>query len=242
MEGGEGAAAIGGPDSGPEIRSRVSGLAVCLILAACSSTPLQISESIPPTEVRLPPPRLPAVQIKLGSDKRPIHEHGDRKYLGRSYLRASSLTEPTSVTLLRALVRDAVGSGLCREAGLAPEDQPYILAVDIEHLAASFGEGLENLTLILPTSAIEAVCEIRLRFLDRDGRLFLDGTYRGTAEGSGSLAGGLEEAAASRLGVAIRRAIDQALPEIHPAITRFWEQYAGSRLSPAPEPRSSTAR
>jgi hypothetical protein len=218
------------------------GLIGCLILAACSSAPLELSSQIPPTQIRVPPPRLAAVHVKLRSDKRPIHEHGDRKYLGRSYLRASSLTEPTSVTLLRALVRDLVISGLCRAAGLVAEDQPYVLEVDIEHLAASFGEGLENLTLILPTSAIEGVCEIRLRFLDRDGRLFLDRTYRGTEEGAGSLVGGLEEAAATRLAAAIRQAIDRALPEIAPAVARFWEQYAGSGLSPARGRRSSTAR
>lgn len=199
---------------------------VCAALLSACSGPQALVELTADTDARSSHEPFTALGVKLRSDRRPPHEHGTRAYLGKSYLGGNSLEEPTSVSLLRILARDLVAAGIARKAEVGLEAPPYTLLVGINHLYAGFSEGIENLTLILPTSRIIAACDIQLVLQDEKGRTFLDRTYLGEASSNAAILSGLESSAARTLAVAIRQAIDQALPEIRQAEVDFWRRYA----------------
>lgn len=211
-------------------------LALVLIALAggCSASSFDLVSEVEETEASSDAPTLDPILVKLRSDRRPLEQHGHRKYLGMSYLPASRMAEPTSVALLRVLVRDLVASGVARAASLLEKEQRYVLEVDIVNLYGAFGEGLENLTIILPTSGIEGLCTMRLRLRDRDGRRFLDQVFEGRAEGAASLLVGLEESATRRLAEAIRKAVDAALPVLGSSVRDFWREQG----RPQPEIRA----
>jgi len=171
---------------------------------------------------------LPGIWVKLRADTRPHSERGDRKYLGTSHLRDSVLVEPTHVVLLRALTGALRISGVAETASIRDVEQPYVIGITLEHCTATFGEGIGNLLMILPTSGIDGVCAFTLKMEDRQGRVFLDQEVEGKASGSAAPVSGLERSAAGILQDAMGKAIDQALVLIHEAPARWWAAHRQS--------------
>ena len=76
-----------------------------------------------------------------------------RKYPGISYLGGNDVAEPTAVSLLRVLSRDLVQTGAAESAGLSERTGGYILDVSIEHLSATYNDGIETLVPLLPRTS-----------------------------------------------------------------------------------------
>lgn len=202
--------------------------AALLLCSACASDPHDLVELTPPTSFRAEGKALGPFQVKLDTDRRPPVEHGTRKFPGRSYLGYNDLIEPTAVSLLRIFARDLRASGVASTAGLAPRDDGYILEVQVDHLGASYNDGLETLVPVLPTSAIAAHVAVRLRLRDRVGRLYLDEAYAAERNTVAALLTGIQSTAAETLAETLRAVCDQALPDIHAAVPAFWKRLGRS--------------
>jgi len=175
---------------------------------------------IPATETRVEGEPLPRIRVKLGSDRRPLEERGERKYLGTSTFGDGSLLEPTHVVILKILARDLTLAGISRRASIRDQEQPLVLEVSLDRCAASFGEGLENLLIVLPTSRIRAVCKMGLLLKDLDGRTLLQEEIETEATGSASMLSGLESSAARVLAQAIGEAVEKAIVSLDRIRTR----------------------
>ena len=197
---------------------------VIALLCGCTAQPHDLVEMTPPTTFGASGDALGPVQVKMETDRRPPIEHGSRKYPGRSYLGYNDLVEPTAVSLLRILSRDLQESGVASVASLAPLDSGYVLFVQVDHLGASYNDGIETLVPVLPTSAIAAKVAIRIRLIDRVGRLFLEADYGASDSTVAAMLTGIQETAAVTLARTIRNVIDQALPDIHASVPAFWKR------------------
>lgn len=229
-------------------------------LTGCASGPYDLVELTPPPGYRASEKPLGLFHVRLETDRRPPQEHGVRKYPGRSYLGGNALVEPTGVSLLRVLARDLVLAGVAREAGLAARGQGFVLGVTVEHLGASYNDGVETLVPVLPTSVIRARCEVRLVLRDVVGRVYLDRIFAAERGAVAALVTGIQSTAATTLGETLRALSDQILPVVEQAVPSFWDRLGkrppgggvgGLRGRAAPGPlivsllrarRSSTAR
>jgi len=179
----------------------------------------------PETVARVDGDPLGAFQVTLEYDRRPPVEHGVRKYPGRSYLGGNDTLEPTAVVLLRLLAQGLVQSGVATHAGLLHQDGAYVLEVTVDHLGVSYNDGLETLAVpILPTSAVHAVCDVKLVLRDSLGRIFLDQSFRSEKRAMAALITGLRGKAASELADAMSAVCDQAMPALHRSVEEFWKR------------------
>jgi hypothetical protein len=102
----------------------------------------------------------------------------------------------------------------------------YVVVLHLEHLAASYNEGVETLVVpVLPTSVIHARCEAQITLRDPVGRRFFDRVFAADQNATGALIDGLESAAAEALADALRSWIDQAIPALYDSVGEFWKQY-----------------
>ncbi len=200
---------------------------VVVVLSACSG-PIDLLEETHLTRVRTEGAPLENIQLHLKADMRPHEERGVRKYVGVSYVGGNAFTEPTAVSLLRIFARDLVRAGVAERVSFSEEEPPFRIDLVIEHLAGSFSEGFQTLPIILPTSAIHGVCQLRIEFKDRDGRVFLAQSFFGEKRQVGALLTGLEDGAAGALADAIRATLDQILPALKPAVRAFWDRQRAS--------------
>ena len=133
-------------------------------------------------------------------------------------------------------------------ADLVERADGYVLALTIEHLGASYNDGVETLVPVLPTCAIDAFCDIRVVLRDRAGRVYLNQRFDARKRSVTAALAGIRSTAAANLGAAIRVVADQVLPAVHAAVPAFWKRLGrrppggGPRVSPPRGPRSSTAR
>jgi hypothetical protein len=204
--------------------SRLIALLTVLVSAALTScsSPSNLFLEVPPTSYRHEGDPLPPVLVEMGSDKRPSYQRGTRQYPGNSWLSSDDVIEPTDVTLLRTLARDLRESRLSPQANLSDRESPLRLRVDILELGAVSGDGVESLTLVLPTSGTAASISLRLRFEDNVGRLFLDSPFTDTQSRSGFPFLGADSRKVEALAAGIRSVIDLALPAMAAAYERFW--------------------
>ena len=207
-------------------RSPLCSFCVALLLfcglGGCGhDTPLvDLTALSPETSYRFSGPPLPPIHVRLAADRRPLIQYGKRSYLGHSYLTQETLLEPLEVVVLRVLARDLATSGLGPSASIRGSGQPYTLSITLQEGTAHYSEGLENLTIILPTSSVVGVCEYRLVLKDQDGRRLVDEVFSAETETSASVAGGLQETAARTFLMALREANDQALRRIGTIVVR----------------------
>ena len=211
------------PYKGPMGRL-VALLPVALWLTGCASGPYALVQLTPAPAYRAREKPLGPVHVKLETDRRPPQEHGVRKYPGRSYLGGNALAEPTGVSLLKVLARDLELTGVGREAGLMARDEGYVLGVTVEHLSASYNDGVETLVPVLPTSAIKARCEVRLVLRDLVGRVYMDRTFAAERRAVAAMVTGIQSTAASTLGAALRALSDEILPVVEQAVPAFWKK------------------
>lgn len=215
----------------------VVALGAAVLLTGCASDPHDLVALTPTPTYRASGEPLGPFQVKLETDRRPPREHGVRKYPGRSYLGGNALVEPTGVSLLRVLARDLVLAGVAPEAGLAARDQGYVLGVTVDHLGASYNDGVETLVPVLPTSAIEARCEVRLVVRDLVGRVYLDQVFAAERNAVAAMLTGIQSTAATTLGEALRALSDQVLPAVHASVPAYWKKLG----RPPPGGRSELA-
>ena len=219
---------IASPPQILRLRRLLSGLTLTLVatLGACGSTPhaLDLTGMCPPTQIRVEGDPLASVHVKLDRDIRPPGDRGRSSYPGESSLDESDLLEPTDVVILRVLARDLVRAGVAREASITEDGQRYTLGLTLIRGGALFDQGVESLTMVIPTSSIEATCRYRVRLRDDVGRIYLEKEFAAKRETSSSLVGGTGSNAAEALANAIREAIDRTLPEVHRAPDAFWEE------------------
>lgn len=206
---------------------RVLGFGVLILtLPGCASGPQDLVELTQRTSLRIAGEPLGRIEVRLGSDRRPPHEHGIRRPPGRSSLGGNSLFEPADVAFLRVLARDLQDAGVASEAGLQVREPDYVVVLHLEHLAASYNEGVETLVVpVLPTSVIHARCEAQITLRDPVGRRFFDRVFAADQNATGALIDGLESAAAEALADALRSWIDQAIPALYDSVGEFWKQY-----------------
>ncbi len=193
-------------------------------LLGCTSSPNDVVSLTSPSTLRIPNRALPEVQVRVETDKRPIEEHGRRKYPGISYLGGNDVAEPTSVSLVRILARDLVQTGVARAAGLGERAGGYILGITIKHLGASYNDGIETLVPLLPTSAIDARCVVRVIMRDHVGRVYLDQEFGARRRSMAAALTGIQATAAATLGAAIRDTVDQIIPAVSEAVPAFWKR------------------
>ena len=203
-----------------------TGLCLLLLLGACAhqgSRPVDLVTLVELPARRPSGPSLGAILVRIHADTRPMEERGTSEYLGRSYVGDQDFSEPTDVGLLKVLARDLVAAGVASAAGLEDTGQPLTLDMEILHAGASFGSGLETL-ILLPTSEVQARCNLRLLLRDRAGRILLDAPFDSRLTSQASVIGGLRSSASRRLAEAIRETLDAALPVIATAPALFWER------------------
>lgn len=216
------------PYNGPMGRTAAL-LAAAAWLAGCAYGPQDLVALTPPPTYRAAEEPLAPFHVSIETDRRPPREHGVRKYPGRSYLGGNALIEPTAVSLVRVLARDLVLSGVAGEAGLVAREQGYVLGVTVEHLGASYNDGVETLVPLLPTSAIKAHCEVRLVLRDVVGRVYLEQLFTVERTAVAAMVTGIESTAAKALGGALRALSDQVLPAVERAVPAFWKRLGKPR-------------
>lgn len=208
----------------PRMTKAAFAAAAACFLVACSSS-RDLVESTAPSRFRAGAEPIGSVLVRLKADMRPREERGVRQFVGTSYLGGNDLVEPTDVSLLRILARDIKRTGVAADASFQDDEQPYILDASILHLGASYSEGVESFTMVLPTSSIQAKCAVRLELRDRAGRVFLDEVFEREERRGGARLTGLERDAARALSAAIRGTVDDALPKLAAAVGAYWSKY-----------------
>ncbi len=189
-----------------------------------------VNDLTPPSQAAIEGPPLGTCWIRLKQDRRPLTEHGRVSYMGESYVLDQDFKVPVAESILAVLARDTRRAGLFTGTSLYDKEQALRLDVTIERASATFVEGLPSLIPLVPASALEATVKLRLALLDRDGRVFIDQMFERSESGVGAAVEGLEDAAATILGRAIRGAVDDAIPALRAAHAAYWERV---RLGPS---------
>ena len=190
--------------------------AICLVILSLGcSGPRDLA-------ARVPPPTGSAESAahgrrilgRLKGDQPAQEERGRRRFQGRSTIGSAELREPTDVAFLRVLVRDLVASGFASAATLDQEDPDLILDVTLLRLYGSYTEGVETLPLVIPTSSVEARCQVLFQLRDGWGRTFLEKELNSEDRGVAAAVGGLSSAALNSLTRCIRDVMDELISEL----------------------------
>ncbi len=186
-----------------------------MTLSLGCSGPRDLAASVPPPSgsVESPGPGR-RVLVRLKGDQRPLEERGRRRFQGRSTIGSAELREPTDVAFLRVLVRDLVTIGFASAATLDQEDPDLILDVTLLRLYGSYTEGVETLPLVIPTSSVEARCQVLFQLRDGWGRTFLEKELNSEDRGVAAAVGGLSSAALNSLTRCIRGVLDELIAEL----------------------------
>lgn len=220
----------------PAIPSTGRWIAIALLgalLGACSSPIDLVARATDPGSERdeaLPRPDLGRLRLVLVTDRRSLTERGSRRPGGRSYLGTSRLSEPLEVAVLKVIGQHCLQRGWATEIVFQDDPRATRCEVRVATLHASWTEGLENLTVVLPTSRVLAEADLSIRITDPVGRTLATARATGEESGFASALGDPEEEAVEALARLIQRLTLQMLDESREALT------------PPRASRSSTAR